>query len=717
MEQKIPEVKKIVRTVPLRILRPKYSDAIEEALGVFKSKDKKNAMNTNVFWKAIRDRNLDFFKGLGLSNGRLAEIREDTFFKLGLDNKTLFDYLNFLQGNLMKEYNKIISNIYLEREKKEDFESDLKDEDIEIFIEKQITRVYGSYLGKGIKSVVQSNLGGNFVRSVKVDGEVKKIKKLTAINMGLMGLPIARSESFPISIIKTGADYIKFLTSSEEPLETIEEYETGEKYGDLLVQITLPYFSRDNGEFVLITSEQASQKYGTGKRDLLNIFLIMTTYAIRKKKQWGLDGSAQSLVREIANKELQKKWKEFYDHFIEKYGEAGKLKLLRGNVNLKSRAEKDKGRELTLDERLDRLYESIDAKSYPSQINLIPDKWRWKLHFTIDIPPTLNWIDPALYGGIDFGEQNIATLCVRNEEKNDYDFLTIYGNDLLSHARTAYARRRIMRVQDGYKATGHGKARKTKSQEEYSERMQKLRQKITERLIKQISDFFLWRNKFHNAVCSLRYEDLNTLYKGETARAKRLRQFINKQQLFNGVERRLKEYHSNIYVNSRFPHYTSKLCSKCGKLNLYFDFFKFRTKNLTFKKLAGGEEIKYYPFFICEFCGWKQSADKNASANIADKNYQVKLDEEKKVCNFERTRKKENTEDELDDETTYTRRFNKTSLIYEKLKKKINKDDIFELWKRQLKRKLLPKEHKEYKERFDYLFSYYQEIVKNESKS
>ena len=142
----------------------------------------------------------------------------------------------------------------------------------------------------------------------------------------------------------------------------------------------------------------------------------------------------------------------------------------------------------------------------------------------------------------------------------------------MRHGQTWFARNRIMRKQDEYKATGHGISRKTRAQEEYSKRMGRLKQKITERLIKEASDFFLGRNKFHKAVSKLWYENLNTLWRGETKLAIRLRQFINKQQLLNGIERKLKEYNPDISVKDRYPRYTSRLCSKCGKLNMYFRF-------------------------------------------------------------------------------------------------------------------------------------------------
>nr|QBM01169.1 CRISPR-associated protein Cas14a.4 [uncultured archaeon] len=723
--QKVPQIRKIVRVVPLRILRPKYSDVIENALKKFKEKG--DDTNTNDFWRAIRDRDTEFFrKELNFSEDEINQLERDTLFRVGLDNRVLFSYFDFLQEKLMKDYNKIISKLFINRQSKSSFENDLTDEEVEELIEKDVTPFYGAYIGKGIKSVIKSNLGGKFIKSVKIDRETKKVTKLTAINIGLMGLPVAKSDTFPIKIIKTNPDYITFQKSTKENLQKIEDYETGIEYGDLLVQITIPWFKNENKDFSLIKTKEAIEYYklnGVGKKDLLNINLVLTTYHIRKKKSWQIDGSSQSLVREMANGELEEKWKSFFDTFIKKYGDEGKSALVKRRVNKKSRAKGEKGRELNLDERIKRLYDSIKAKSFPSEINLIPENYKWKLHFSIEIPPMVNDIDSNLYGGIDFGEQNIATLCVKNIEKDDYDFLTIYGNDLLKHAQASYARRRIMRVQDEYKARGHGKSRKTKAQEDYSERMQKLRQKITERLVKQISDFFLWRNKFHMAVCSLRYEDLNTLYKGESVKAKRMRQFINKQQLFNGIERKLKDYNSEIYVNSRYPHYTSRLCSKCGKLNLYFDFLKFRTKNIIIRKNPDGSEIKYMPFFICEFCGWKQAGDKNASANIADKDYQDKLNKEKEFCNIRKPKsKKEDIGEENEEERDYSRRFNRNSFIYNSLKKdnKLNQEKLFDEWKNQLKRKIDGRnkfEPKEYKDRFSYLFAYYQEIIKNESES
>ena len=173
---KVPSINKIVRTVPLRVLRPKYSDIIEITLKKFK--EEKDNMNTSRFWKAIRDKNSDFFKNeLSLSEEDLMKLKDDTLFRLGLDNRTLFSYLSFLQERLMQEYNKIISKIYLEREKIGDFDKKLADGEIDKFIEEEIRPVYGSYLGYGIKSIIKSNLGGNFVRLVDIGGKKEKINK------------------------------------------------------------------------------------------------------------------------------------------------------------------------------------------------------------------------------------------------------------------------------------------------------------------------------------------------------------------------------------------------------------------------------------------------------------------------------------------------------------------------------------------------------------
>ena len=94
------------------------------------------------------------------------------------------------------------------------------------------------------------------------------------------------------------------------------------------------------------------------------------------------------------------------------------------------------------------------------------------------------------------------------------------------------------------------------------------------------------------------------------------------------------------------------------------------------------------------------------------------MDEEKKVCNFGKfKKKKDDSEEDEEYELIYKKRFNTTSLIYSELKKDTKDDKIYDIWKKNLKRKLLPKEHKEYKGRFDYLLGYYKEIIKDESKS
>lgn len=247
--------------------------------------------------------------------------------------------------------------------------------------------------------------------------------------------------------------------------------------------------------------------------------------------------------------------------------------------------------------------------------------------------------------------------------------------------------------------------------------MQRLKQKITERLIKHASDFFLGRNKFHKAVSKLWYENLNTLFKGETKQAIRLKQFINKQQLLNGIGRKLKEYNPDIFIKDRYPHYTSRLCSKCGKLNMYFDFKRFRTKNIRKFRNPDGSYKEYWPFFICEFCGWKIGADKNASANIGDTDYQDKLNNEKPFCGIKKKQEEDSEEKEENSEVS-GKRFNTTSVIYKMLKEdKANDDEIYNKWKESLQRKIAPKEQKEYKELFDYLLKYYREILKSEIKT
>ena len=724
-KEEVPNIKKIIRTVPLRILRPQYSKAIEDALRIFKEKN--DDANTHEFWEAVRNKDINFFeKELNLSNEKLDKIKEDCLFSMGIDNKVLFSYLDFLQVKLMQEYNKIISNIFVNRTKNNNFDKDLEDKEIDKFIEEYIIPSFGSYLGKGVKSTIKSNLGGNFVRPI--NGE--KINKMTAINRGLMALPVAKSDDFPITIEKTGQDYIEFLSSNEKQLQYIDEYETGKEYGDLISEITIPFFKKDdNDKFILIKTEEAIKTYNlknVRKNGLLNINLILTTYHIRRKKRWLIDGSSQSIIREIANKELETKWKSFFDKFIEKYGKNGKRKLLRTyRINTKDRNKETFGKELSAEKRLERLYSSIKAKSFPSRIDLIPEKGRWKLHLIIDIPPVIRDIHMNLTGGIDFGEHNIAVLCVRqeNKEKLEYDYYTIWGNDILKHSQSWYARNRMIRSKDEYKARGHGISRKMIALNKFNERTAKLKQKITERIIKEISDFFLGNNKFNGAVSKLWYEDLNTLYKGETAKAKRMRVFINKQQLFNGIERKLKEYNPDIFVSSRFPHYTSRLCSKCGKLNLYFDFLNYRVKNIIIKESPNNQTMEYMPFFICEFCGWKQSDGKNASANISDPNYQKSLNEEKKVCNLDK-KKENNEESEEKNEINDTKKikikkFNKTSLIYIKLKENPNmtEDSLYNIWKESLKRKPNPKsqfEQKEYKDRFAYLINYYKDIINDE---
>lgn len=712
MNSEVPQPRKVIRTIPLRILRPRYCNSIEKSLTYFK--EKRGVDEVWLFWKNFREKNSEFFNSviadMGNKDISFDEIKKDNLYILGLDLKLLSRYLIFLQQELMAEYNKIMLSIIAKRTALNAFNKDVTKIELDEFIDENSRSKYGSYICNGLKSVVQSNLGGNFVK--RVDGV--KIIKLEAIHKGLMALPSATSKSFPITIEHTGSDFVKFLKSNESQLSEIEDYETGINYGDLIADIELPWFDFENEMFKLISFEEAKRKYGVQDK-LLHVNLILTTYSIRRKKQWKIDGSSQSMVRMIANGELESKWKSFLDYFEKEHGEEGLKRVLSTyGIKKKSKATSTDGAELSLEERKKRLLDSFKAKSFPSKIDLIPEEERWKLHLSIDIPPTFKKLDDTLSGGIDFGVKNILTLCIKKSgEKEDYDFLTIWGNDLLRHAQTWFARNRIMRKQDEYKATSHGVSRKTRAQEKYSFRMQRLKQKITERLVKQASDFFLGRNKFHKAVGKLWYENLDTLWKGETKQAIRLKAFINKQQLLSGIGRKLKEYNSQIDVSDRYPHYTSRLCSKCGKLNLYFDFTKFRAKKIRKIKHQNGEVIELWPFFICEFCGWKVGADKNAAANIADAEYQNKLNEEKKCCGIKKKDSRDESEDKSEEKSI---RVNSTSIIYRMIKEnKFNEEEMYQQWKTSLKRKIAPKEQKEYKELFDYLLSYYTEIIKSES--
>lgn len=206
-------------------------------------------------------------------------------------------------------------------------------------------------------------------------------------------------------------------------------------------------------------------------------------------------------------------------------------------------------------------------------------------------------LDPNVFVGVDLGikipaycalSNNKATLAIGSVD----DFLRV-------SMQIKNRRRRLQKVLVGAKS-GHGRKRKLKALNRFSELQKNFNETYNHMISKQVVDFAL---KYNASVIKL--ENLEGINR-EARRNLFLRDWPY-FQLQEMIIYKTKKY--GIKVIKVNPSYTSQTCSVCGNLE-------------------EGQRISQSEF-VCKKCGYQGNADYNAAINIArSENTSMKKDKE-----------------------------------------------------------------------------------------
>jgi IS605 OrfB family transposase len=598
----------ITKTLQLRVIRPLYSEEIEKELADLKEqKEKEFEEKDTVETGKINAKSLKKLKRKARSSAssEFWKIAEEKY--PNILTKPKMDFLfSELQKLITRFYNKSMTNIFIEMNNDEKFNP-------QSLISKYSTEanqiIKCSSISSGLNRKLSSGIGKSKFKQVKE---------------GLISLPTARTETFPVSFYKSTAN------KDEIPVKKINL--PSEEEADLTIKLPFPFFeiNKEKKGQNIYKNFNILDKPG---RENNQIDLLLSTHRRQRRKGWMDEGGTSSEIRRLMEGEFDKEW-DIYLREVER-DEIAKKELMR-KVN-KGKLSKDIKEQI--EEVQNKYFEenNIEDWSYLSReqkqelVDLKKEKledlkdWDhvkdilksrakigwvelkrgkrqrdrniWFVNITITRPPFINKeLSNSTFGGIDLGVRVPFVCAVHNSPAR----LIIRENEVFQFNKMISARNRQI-TKDSEQRIGRGKKNKFIKKELFNEKNDLFRNKIIERWANQIVKFFEDQKcgtvQIENLESlSNRNDDFFNLY---------LRGFWPKSRMMDQVVHKLRE--RGIKVKEITPAGTSRICSKCHIENPIFTF-SYRRKN-------------NFPRFKCidvEKCKYHEGADYNAAKNIAN---------------------------------------------------------------------------------------------------
>ena len=489
----------ITKTLQLRVIRPLYFEEIEKELAELKEQKEKEFEETNSLLlesKKIDAKSLKKLKRKARSSAAVEfwKIAKEKYPDI-LTKPEMEFIFSEMQKMMARFYNKSMTNIFIE------MNNDEKVNPLSL-ISKASTEA-----NQVIKcSSISSGLNR------KIAGSINKTK-FKQVRDGLISLPTARTETFPISFYKSTAN------KDEIPISKINL--PSEEEADLTITLPFPFFE--------IKKEKKGQKAYSyfniiekSGRSNNKIDLLLSTHRRQRRKGWKEEGGTSAEIRRLMEGEFDKEW-EIYLGEAEKSEKAkndliknmtrGKLskdikeqlediqvKYFSDNnveswndLSKEQKQELSKLRKKKVEELKDwkHVKEILKTRAKIGWVELKRgkrqrDRNKWFVNITITRPPFINKeLDDTKFGGIDLGVKVPFVCAVHGSPAR----LIIKENEILQFNKMVSARNRQI-TKDSEQRKGRGKKNKFIKKEIFNERNELFRKKIIERWANQIVKFF-----------------------------------------------------------------------------------------------------------------------------------------------------------------------------------------------------------------------------------
>jgi IS605 OrfB family transposase len=598
--------RELTKTLRLRIVRPLFS---EDAENFFKEeKDKRYNKKLKELGHEPDKKELKMLKYAKhiSSNDKFWDDMKRKYPDM-LTWQQLGPFLRLYQEKLAKAYNETIANLYLERIYKLNTSSGKNNGDIRSHAYKILNSLPDE---KHVSSSEVMQGMGSKIRSMFRENDIKYNK---------ISLPTVKADSAPVPFYKDNGFKIKNHNGDFVITLPIPEHEL----------IPKPYTNKKGKDSLYYELKlTAPDKIGKNKKfHTKDITLILGTAGRKKNKTWSKDNGTDAEIRRLINTDEnektdhQQRWLQYFENlqstekkkiYEDSKKKKYKWKTIKKEFNITEDEPKDnddraKWKEKYMEKYLkthpyseDQFKKDFLEKAKVSYLEITRGKKSlhggtdWYVNFVINLPPQNTNVDVKKYGGIDLGYRTPLVFAVNDS----YSRYSIKKNDVAEHNRRMRARTRILMKKNSLQRKGHGTKNKLKIVEQLNEKSEMFKRKIIERWAMEAVKFFK-----REGVGTVQMEDLSNMKdRHDRFFDNVLRISWPYAQMQGQIEKKLSE--NGIKVNLVDPSFTSQLCSKCKKLNSYFNF-KYRRK-------------KKFPNFKCKFCDYEENADYNGAKNISN---------------------------------------------------------------------------------------------------
>lgn len=319
------------------------------------------------------------------------------------------------------------------------------------------------------------------------------------------------------------------------------------------------------------TIQKAWQKYTSSKREVLRGDMSIPSY---KGDQPILVNKKGMKITSIS----ASKWTVEFTLFSQELKKAEQV----GNVIFEVKAHDNTQR--TIMERV------VSGAYSLSQCQIIYDRPKWFFYLSYGFEPEAAEVDPEKILGVDMGN----AFAVFAASAGEYKSFDIPGKEAIAAIRQLEARRRDKQRQARYPGEGrigHGTLKRTDAVYQERDRISNMQDTLNHRWSKALVDFAV-----QNGYGTIQMEDLSGVKKSELGN-KYLRHWTY-YALRQKIEYKAKE--KGIVVQKVPPRFTSQRCSECGYIS--------------------ADNRQDQEHFICQACGFKLNADKNAALNLSIRN-------------------------------------------------------------------------------------------------